>query len=285
MNMMRRYGFGLWLDSEVEIPGTIDVDPAALDTDTVHITWTQSPQTSVQAPLYALHNDCLEFSPPSVGQYRIRPDAIKVGVFAGADPDFARDLLIATALPALLWMRGKLMLHAAGITLPAHSGTVAIVGASGAGKSTLAHRLLDQGGILVGDDSLALEVGTGGTTATGLSGGLFLGRGRARAFMAVAPERSALEARLSAIIILDDQGNDGTLRRLHGVKALEKLLAHQHRPSVPALLRQSGRAIESLSNIVRSVPIIAWHGGRDGANFDVDALGDKIAGILSGDIT
>lgn len=48
--------------------------------------------------------------------------------------------LIANALPALLWLSGSFMLHAACVRLPS-GGVVAIAGHSGSGKSRLAGAL------------------------------------------------------------------------------------------------------------------------------------------------
>ena len=281
--MKRSFGFGLVFESEMDIPGATTVANTKPADDVVRITVERGSDVKSIDQLYIVKADCLTFSPPGVGTYRISKNSVSVSLWPDADIEFARDLLVATALPGLLWLRGGFMLHAAGVVIPGQSGAVAIVGPSGAGKSTIAKMLIDQGASLVGDDSLCIGVGTGGITATGLAGGLFLGRGEERTFHAINEAASTPEVALAVVIILSDMGSAGPASHLKGVAAVETLLANRHRPAIPALLGHSRYGIEMASSIARSVPVMAWHRGSHGDSLDPVRIMTMIDKLIAGE--
>lgn len=68
--------------------------------------------------------------------------------------------LIDQVLPRVAALRGRLVLHAAGVALP--HGAIALLGDSGAGKSTLSAAFVRAGALLLGDDGLILRDAPGG---------------------------------------------------------------------------------------------------------------------------
>ena len=80
-------------------------------------------------------------------------------------------MLMATALPAALWMRGETVLHAGAVLLPGMTHAVAFAGASGSGKSTMLRALLEHGARLVADDTVCVRAAANGYQVAGLSAG------------------------------------------------------------------------------------------------------------------
>lgn len=182
---------------------------------------------------------------------------------AGADLAHIDALLIATALPTLLWLQGDIVLHAAAV-VPAGSGhALAIAGPSGSGKSHLAAALLAQGARLVADDSIALR----GIVCAGLAGGYHLGArgGEDRAFHPVS--RACRSAPLGTLIVLDD--DPAPCARLTGVAAVRALLANRHRASVPRLCGLEPRALAGIARLARDVAV--FRGSQDNADMLLDA--------------
>jgi hypothetical protein len=249
------FGFGQTIDTALSVPGTISGSGAAA------ITIREAPpRANVDAPLYARDGAALVFSAPEVATYRCEPAAIEIAPCPGSQLDSVTGLLIATALPAVLWMQGGFMLHAAGVVLPGAGSAVAIVGPSGAGKSLLAAQLLERGARLLGDDSLALELTATGVIASGLPGGLHRATGpeSARAFDAIAEELAVRSAPLGAIIVLVDRTDRFAATPLNPPAALEQILAHQHRPRIPAALGRSGAVLAQAAQIAARVPVQLW---------------------------
>ena len=74
----------------------------------------------------------------------------------GADPGVVSVLVSGTLLAFVLTMRGETVLHASAVQVG--DAAVAFVGASGMGKSTMATLLCAEGGRLVTDDVLRLDL-------------------------------------------------------------------------------------------------------------------------------
>jgi hypothetical protein len=178
----------------------------------------------------------------------------------GCDFIALSELLVSTALPAVQWLRGHIMLHAAGVVLPGRSGAIAISGISGSGKSTLAAELLARGASLLADDSMRIIREAGGWQAAGLSGGLFQEGGQTirRRFDPVTADRSMRTSKLEAIFVLGERVASPTLRRLDGPDAVRQLLAMQHRPAIPALLGLRGEVLQRIAEMARSLPVFLW---------------------------
>ncbi|MGH9892305.1 MAG: hypothetical protein ACREA0_10045, partial [bacterium] len=98
----------------------------------------------------------------STCEFRIRHDlkAIRVHLDPRAEPGFASLLLAGNVLATILTLAGGCILHASAV---AFGGAVLVfVGASGMGKSTLAAVLCANGGRLVTDDVLRVELANHG---------------------------------------------------------------------------------------------------------------------------
>jgi hypothetical protein len=276
-------GFGLLFDSLVPIHGAIPVEGVIGDGPVISISWSQRDASQPSELLYEHIDEGLIFSPPGIGQFRIRCDAIDVQMLPEANPDHAHMLLIATALPALLWLRGAFMLHATAVLADGDQGAIAITGPSGSGKSTIAHALVEQGAKLVADDSICIRADQGDIWGSGLAGGLFIRNGDDRHFQSLSPARSIAEAPLSCIVVLEDADAPPAMVPLCGVEATQSLLLHRHRPAVPALLRLSADGIKFTTHLASSVPVLAWHKRDHGRDFDPDQFLHDIASALDGD--
>ena len=254
-------GFDRVITSELAIHGAL---PMALDSadpaDIVIRRALPEPAPVAPEPLYAWNGDALVFAAPGVARYTLRPDAIDVATEPDADPETVEALLIATALPALAWWRGALVLHAAAVRMPGSHYAIAIAGPSGIGKSSVVAALLARGASLVADDSIAIDFRSDIPFASGLPGGYHLGTGArgARAFHAVAPDTSLRCCPLGAVFVLR-QGDDApAIMRLSPLAAVTGLLANQHRPRIPAMLRRQAAALDTCARLVRGLPVHEW---------------------------
>ena len=219
-----------------------------------------SPEASPQ-PVYRWDNHTLTFSAPGVGRYSCRRNAIDIAAEQGGDPEMVTALLIATALPATLWLRGDTMLHAAGVVAPSGRSGLAIAGPSGIGKSALTAELLADGGSLLADDSICLRRSDDRIEGSGLPSGYHLrpAGGESRDFHAISPERAVRAATIGAVVILGRTGGAPTLARLNPVAALERLLDNLHRPAVPALLGRRAETLTTMAFIARNLAVYEWH--------------------------
>ena len=281
---MRRIGFDRVIDTDMPIPGTRALPPSVgwgagndgRGDGAISICRSMTPLVRTDTPpIWSLAGDALHFAAPGVADYRCTPARIDVTPTAGAQQDMVEALLIATALPAVLWLQGDFMLHAAAVIPPDWGdGALAIAGPSGSGKSRLAAGFLARGAYLVADDSVAVRrprhADATAPRCAGLAGGYHLpvqGGASTRAFHPVADRRARRAARLAAVVVLDD-GSHASRTRLGAVAAVEALLANRHRASVPRLCGLDPRALRDAAWLARTVPVYRWP--RD----DADALLD-----------
>lgn len=266
------FGFGHPIVSDMPVTGALSgaglASAAALP---LSITLAP-PQPGTDCPLYCRDGGALVFTAPGIGQYRCQPGSITVIPEPACNRSDLSNLLIATALPAMQWLRGHFMLHAAAVVLPGRSGAIALCGVSTSGKSTSAAALLERGASLLADDSLRLARHGDEWRGAGLPGGLFQTSPAAheRHFMPVPADRAVAEAPLDAIVVLGARLPAPVIRRLDAVEAAGQLLAQQHRPRIPAFLGQRGAVLQMVSEIVRAVPVFVWHRGDDGAGIGPD---------------
>jgi len=172
------------------------------------------------------------------------------------------DMLIATALPALLWMRGEVVLHAAGIVPNGTDTVVAVCGPSGAGKSTILRNMVARGCRVVGDDTLRLRFEDDAVIASGLPGRYCWdsNNGPQRVGHDLRLEQTLVSARLGAVFILEWprlRPNTKRFARDSGVEALRHLLAQRHRPRVPQLVGNEGAFLARFASLAQS-EIIHW---------------------------
>lgn len=269
------YGFGLTFASELPVPGAVSGGSRAVP----DLVIARSADPEQTGELWRRDGDALVYHPASVGIYRCTPERIEVGLRAGAEPGLASELLIANALPAVLWQRGRFVLHASAVVLPGAAGAIALAGASGSGKSSLARALVDTGARLVGDDSIAV----GGGLVSGLPGGTFgpIEPEGGREFYPAPLELQVHSAPLAAIVVLGPPGDTGDLAPVGTGHGVELLLAQRHRPGIATLLGRRREAFEAAVAIARAVPVLSWT-RRAGANIlepgEIDALASLARG-------
>lgn len=91
------------------------------------------------------------FDVPEVARYWIlNGNEIRIEPYPGADDASIRVFLLGSAIGALLFQRGLLLIH--GNAIEVNGGCLVCVGDSGAGKSTLAAAFLQHGYRLLADD-------------------------------------------------------------------------------------------------------------------------------------
>ena len=253
--------FGLTILSDLEIPGGVSVAQGAVDADIVVRIGPCAigPVDAVNGP-YSRSGEALLFDAIGVARY-VAPasNQLWVEIYPNADSRMVIALLIATALPMVIWMRGNVLLHAAGVVPAESNSAIAIAGPSGVGKSTLALSLVKNGGCLVGDDSLRTTVADSGVLVSGLPANIFTRAplNTERTSVSI-PAASRLDcAPLAAIICLvADISVDGPVaQRLHGAYALEALLKNRHRPKVPAILGRDAELLNRWLLLCRASPI------------------------------
>lgn len=173
--------------------------------------------------------------------------------------------LIATALPAALWMRGEVVLHAASVLFPEAGRAIAIAGPSGSGKSTILKQLVAAGASVVGDDTLCARLFDQSVQVSGLPGSYFLRRASSgsdeeRQMCPVPREQQLACAELGTLLVLDTPraSKDFGFRRLRGTLAMEALLRNRHRPWVPQFLRSEGVLLPKIARFLERVAVYSW---------------------------
>lgn len=278
------FGYGLFFQSDIAIPGTLPVENVPPNIRPVIVEQlSRAKAGNEDQPIYRLDGSGIVFSPPSLGSFYIRHDYIGISLFPDADREYAVALLVATALPALLWLRGAFMLHAAGVLLPGEDAVTAIAGTSGAGKSTIAAALLRTGAKLVGDDSLCLILQGERVSVSGLPGGLFLDGPEGRTFQPARAEQVSDGGALARIIFLRDMGEGEAIKRIGAMEATELLLTNRHRPAVPTLLGQHRFMLQFTAQLIKSIPLLSWSRGKGELAVDPEHFRDKVAPAISGD--
>jgi hypothetical protein len=246
-----QFGFGLQLASDVPVPGAIDsycdeLRPSILIELLRPCEPSQESGFTFAAGAVVYRHPC--------GQFRCEKDRISIEPSELVSLLDLGELLVANALPALLWQQGAFMLHAACVRLP-NGQAVAIAGQSGAGKSRLAASLVAAGAELIGDDSLALYAADHGILAKGLPGGWYARSpdGAEREFMYAVTGQARGECVLDLLVVLGSE--ERIAPRLSPVDAIEQLLLNRHRPQVPLLLGQQARVLTQAAAIARQLPI------------------------------
>lgn len=211
---------------------------------------------------YRLAGNRLLFEMPGVARYRCEAgERITVERAAGASESAVAGYLIATALPALLWMRGDIVLHMAAALLPGMSGAIAFGGATGSGKSSILAQLVAAGASMVADDTMCVRFDGEGPVVSGLPGGYFLaGEDADRMFRTVPPELAVSATRLAGIVVLGPRRSAGpaAFHALTGASAFEALLAGRHRPRIPTLLGRDKALLPVLARLSGKLPIHRW---------------------------
>lgn len=273
-------GYNQPLETALEIPGALDIFGAPPRSHGIRISVAPE-QLETEKPLYTRTGEALNFHARKIACYRCLPDQIDVHPYAASDPDWVMGLLIATAIPAALWMQGHFVLHAAAIVPKGTHRAIAIAGASGVGKSTVTRQLLNSGAQLVADDSVALDVTPSGITASGLPGGVFVrtGTGDDRRFEPVRPNQSLLFAPLGAILILDQWDAQSSMTKLSKLEAAGHILGCRHRPRIVAQLDLLAPVLAQAVAVANQIPVYLWCRQKGHATLPTSEC-DMIAAML-----
>lgn len=206
---------------------------------------------------YRIGDHGFEIAVPAVARYRCFDGRrIWIAPHDGVGADDVAAMLIATVLPAMLWARGDVVLHAACALLPGDEYAVAVAGPSGSGKSTWLAAAVAAGWRVIADDSVRLRHRDGVVLASGLPAGWFgpLTDGEPqRPFHRVPSAIQLPEHALRALFVLTPGNADPV--QLRGTAALEALLQNRHRPRIARLLGQEAAMLPRLAEIRRSVAI------------------------------
>jgi hypothetical protein len=261
----RSFAYGLTIASQVELVGAVTrrlASDAPSDIEIIHGEAAIGADAKRNGP-YLLRGNRLLFDAPGVAKYLcIAGREIRIAASPMADPAAVAGLLIATALPALLWQRGTFVLHAGGVVLPQHRSVIAIAGPSGVGKSSVLDQLVQAKAGFVGDDTLAIASDQENLDISGLPTSYFLpGQGGDDRSAVAVPEAQVLtSAHLGAVVILARQAvvEGPPIVRLEGVSAVEALLNNRHRPRVPVLLGREFEVLRFCTLLCARVPIYTW---------------------------
>jgi hypothetical protein len=225
---------------------------------------------------YRAARGSLLFEKPGVARYLCEDygASIMVEEMAGASRAHVLAMLVATTLPAALWMRGDLVLHAAAAILPGHQRATVFAGPSGVGKSTLLRKLRARGAVAVSDDVLCVRWRGSTLEGSGLPACTLLrhpGQTADSERSAIATPRAqrADSAELGAIVTLQPAGSRGlssSPERLRGAESLATLLRHRHRPRIPLLLGMEPVLLSRFVRLAQAVPVYSWNYNEATAN-------------------
>jgi hypothetical protein len=160
---MLRYRIGgLTVDCELSLPTLRVATTGPADVEVVEGSVPERLVAPIeQARLWQRDRDCVLLNWPKIGRFLIsrgcRIDFARSTEAPGGDDDLARliPLLLGTVFGALLYQRGRLVLHGAAVVFNGRAQV--ICAASGTGKSTLAAALSRSGCRLISDDLCVIE--------------------------------------------------------------------------------------------------------------------------------
>lgn len=274
--MAERYwgrGFGLILQSEIAVPGAspfraqpmADIRIALGSVSSSGGEWLSAgPERSL----------LLDLAPNA--RFRCTADTVTVEPLSGADAAMVSALLIASALPACLWLRGDAVLHASTFVPTGASRAVGVCGGSGSGKSTALARMLERGARAVGDDTVRIVASGDAFIASGLPAAYrrrISAHGEDRQLVAIAPAQQCGQAPLQAFFV-PRRAQDGEMpwfERLSGVAKIPALLSQRHRPAMPEILGSEPQLLSHFAQIA-ALDIYLWFRPPGPPNLSDDEL-------------
>lgn len=178
------------------------------------------------------------------------------------DRDWVAALLVANALPAVLWRLGSMVLHGCAFAPRSASAAVAICGPSGTGKSVALARMLDLGAAAVADDAIRVALRGDVLIGSGLPGAYRRRTGRdpsGRTLVEIPMAQRLSEAPLAGIFITI-AGPDGApprFERIKGPAALQAVLGQRHRADALKAIQDEGTLLP-LTARVAALPVYRW---------------------------
>jgi len=252
---MRCVGYGLNIRTVVPIPGAMAATTdAPVDVEVDYGTPPPWPETVAWGPYRVRDVDRFDFTMPNLARYTITDRRrITISPERGADETLIAAMLVATALPVLLWARGDTVLHAAAASGSVDGPGWLILGDSGSGKSSRLVKALRSGAYAIADDSVRLRLEGDRVLASGLPGGVFSrasGPDDPRVFLPTPVGQQLRECPVAMGQLIEP---DGGARNAVGLVALTALLRHRHRPRILGLLGIEAAAINPLARIAKSL--------------------------------
>ncbi|MCW3848067.1 hypothetical protein OF829_12525 [Sphingomonas sp. LB-2] len=163
--------------------------------------------------------------------------------------------LSAFAIPALLWMRGDILLHAGAVILPGADAAIIVAGHSGSGKTTVLRQCAEAGARIVADDIIRI---TPGFAISGLPAGLSASAGGS--YCEIPLEQRCAVAVLDAVHVLTvpRAPEAPAFHALAVERRMHVLLAYQYRPRIPRMLGLARTMLPALARIAEAVPMYDW---------------------------
>lgn len=251
--MTQYIAYGLSVQSAVKLPSAVFHQALASDiTVSFGINSISDTPVKIDAP-YTLLNDHVLFSMPTGETYACSQQSVVIDRGVNKTGEGIQGMLAATALPVVLWLRGDIVLHAAGMLLSGQPSGLAIAGASGSGKSTLLRQLMSESGSsVVGDDTLRLTVIDEQLMMSGLPQVIHYRDTpsctlEARQMHPVKPENTLGTAPLHSLFILGSRTTgEANFTKLNGTCATMALMQQIHRPKIVNLLNAAPASFNAL---------------------------------------
>jgi len=277
--MSRFYrGYALTFASEIDLPGATEIESLPKTIVDVMIARGHVPTERCRdrRGFFARLDEGVMISPPGRAHYWcVDSRTILVDFEAGADPSAVAEGLCAFAIPALLWMRGDILLHAAAAVLPGADSAIIIAGHSGTGKTTVLAQLADAGAMIVADDIVRLDPDL---SVSGLPGVLQLGPGGVGRTIAPGQRCAAAAPDVVHVLVAPRTRQEPAFRPLSVNQRMRVLLAYQYRPRISRMLGLTGAMLPALARVAETVPMFEWHRCESRCALDVEEYAALQAG-------
>jgi len=252
-------GYGLNIQTEVAIPGAMAAaNGASIDIEVDYGTPSSWTERVAWGPYRVADVDRFDFTMPHVARYTITDRRrIIISPDKGADEALIGAMLVATALPVLLWARGDIVLHAAAASPTVDGPGWLILGDSGTGKSSRLTRALSEGAYAIADDSVRLRLEGDRVLASGLPGGVFGRAGGTDAPRSFVPTPAGQQVRECPVAMAHLIGPDRGSGDAFGLDGLAALLRHRHRPRILRLLGMEAGVINPMARIAKRLRLTA----------------------------
>lgn len=198
-----------------------------------------------------------------------------------AEPERVRLFLMGSAMGALLYQRGILLLHGSAIDTPA--GVMVFVGAQGEGKSTLAAALHREGHALLCDDVCAVLQASSGSMVVHPGAPLmrlcedaldhfdgYTEYARSANFdvdkyvvSLQQPHLSAPRKLAGVHVLCSHDANDIALRPVRGFDRMKHVIGNLYRPEYLGGMASAGEVMRLAGQLAKQVPVIELWRPRD----------------------
>jgi hypothetical protein len=245
--MARLIAYDRIIESAVALPGALDAPGDARPE------WRVTVEAVEDAPPFApecVWRDAqLVWSINPAEQHVVTDRHLALRHRSEADARSVSENAIANGLPALAWIAGNVVMHAAAVVMP------------GADSATVLNELMQAGASLLADDTLVLRREGNRWIGSGLAGGWFMrtNNGSDRAFSIAPAERRLRRAAIGAFICLSlekAEVAESAVQRINGIAAISALLNHRHRALVAGAIGSQSANLATFAEVAATVPIV-----------------------------